>query len=61
MTAPLFLTLKQAAAVTGVSADTLSKAIHAGRLRAKKTASTGGKTLVRLSDLDEWFEGLIDA
>lgn len=61
MTTPMFLTLKQAAAVTGVSADTLAKNIHAGRLRAKKTAATGGKTLVRLSDLDEWFEGLIDA
>ena len=59
--APMFLTLRQAAAVTGVSADTLSKAIHVGNLRAKKTARTGGKTLVRISDLEEWFEGLVDA
>lgn len=57
----MFLTLKQAAAVTGVSADTLSKNIHAGHLKAKKTAATGGKTLVRIADLEEWFEGLIDA
>ena len=61
MTTPLFLTLKQAAAVTGVSADTLAKNIHAGDLRAKKTAATGGKTLVRISDLEEWFDGLVDA
>ena len=61
MTTPLFLTLKQAAAVTGVSADTLAKNIHSGDLRAKKTAATGGKTLVRVSDLEEWFDGLVDA
>ena len=59
--APMFLTLKQAAAVTGVSADTLSRNIHAGTLRAKKTAATGGKTLVRIEDLETWFEGLEDA
>ena len=60
-TPPMFLTLKQAAAVTGVSADTLAKNIHAGHLKAKKTATTGGKTLVRVSDLEEWFDGLVDA
>lgn len=61
MTTPMFLTLKQAAAVTGVSADTLAKNIHAGRLKAKKTAATGGKTLVRIADLEEWFSELLDA
>lgn len=60
-TPPLFLTLREAAKVTGVSADTLQKNIHAGRLKAKKTASTGGKTLVRVADLEAWFEGLVDA
>lgn len=59
--APMFLTLKQAAAVTGVSADTLSRNIHAGTLRAKKTAATGGKTLVRIEDLSAWFDQLDDA
>jgi excisionase family DNA binding protein len=61
MSTPMFLTLKQAAAVVGVSADTLAKNIHAGNLRAKKTAATGGKTLVRVSDLEDWFDGLADA
>lgn len=61
MTAPLFLTLKQAARVTGLSPDTLSRYIHAGELRAKKTAKTGGKTLIRASDLETWFDGLVDA
>lgn len=69
MSTPLFLTLKQAAAVTGVSVDTLTKNINAGHLRAKRsardkkdgTAKTGGKTLVRVSDLEDWFDGLPDA
>ncbi len=56
-----YLTLRDAAKVTGVSADTLRKAIHAGKLNAKKTAKTGGKTLVRPADLDAWFDGLADA
>lgn len=56
-----FITLKDAARITGVSAETLNRAIKAGKLRGKKTAATGGKTLVRVSDLDDWFEGLIDA
>jgi excisionase family DNA binding protein len=61
MSTKLFLTLKQAAEVTGLSADTLAKNIHAGNLRAKKTAATGGKTLVRIADLEEWFDGLPEA
>ncbi len=63
-----FLTLREAAKVTGVSADTLRKAIHAGHLRAKHSAKdekgnakTGGKLLVRPADLDSWFDGLADA
>lgn len=56
-----FLTLKEAAKVTGVSADTLTRAIHNGKLKGKKTAKNGGKTLVRVSDLDAWFDGLVDA
>lgn len=62
-TKPLFLTLAQAAKVAGVSADTLSRAIHAdgNPLRAKRTARIGGKFLIRVSDLEAWFDGLEDA
>lgn len=63
-----FLKLKDAAKVAGVSADTLARAIHAGDLKAKKSAKdekgrakTGGMLLVRVADLDAWFEGLPDA
>ena len=56
-----FLTVKEAAAISGVSADTLHRAIRAGHLHAKKTASIGGKTLIRVADLDAWFDGLVDA
>lgn len=58
---PKFLTLRDAAKVTGVSTDTLTRAIHAGKLKAKKTSANGGKTLVRVSDLDAWFDGLVEA
>lgn len=58
---PRFLTLKEAAKVAGVSTDTLTRAIHAGRLKAKRTSANGGKTLVRVGDLEDWFEGLVDA
>lgn len=60
-TAPLFLTLREAARVTGVSRDTLKRDIHRGRLKAKITAANGGKILIRVSDLDAWFDGLGDA
>lgn len=56
-----FLTIPQAAKVVGLSPDTLHKQVRAGRLRAKRTASTGGKTLVKLADLDAWFDQLEDA
>lgn len=58
---PRFLTIPQAAKVVGLSADTLHKHVRSGRLKAKRTASTGGKTLVRVADLDDWFAQLEDA
>ncbi len=62
MTAPkLFLTRKEAAAACGVSVDTIARAKHAGKLRAKKTATNGGKELYRVEDLQAWFEQLEDA
>jgi excisionase family DNA binding protein len=57
----LFLSLSEAAKASGVSRHTLAKHIHLGNLRAKRTAATGGKTLVRTSDLEAWFDGLEDA
>lgn len=63
-----FLPLREAAKVAGVSADTLSRAIHAGDLKAKRSAKdekgnakTGGMFLVRVADLDAWFDGLPNA
>lgn len=62
MTAPrLFLTRKEAAEACGVSEDTIRRAKEAGRLKAKKTGSKGGKELYSIAALEAWFEGLIDA
>lgn len=62
MTAPkLFLTRKQAAEACGVSTDTIARAKAAGKLRAKRTASRGGKELYRVADLEAWFDSLEDA
>lgn len=59
---PISLTIKQAATVTGLSVDTLNRAINAGELRAKKSKKTPGhKRLVSPRDLRDWFEGLEDA
>lgn len=66
---PRFLTLKQAAKVTGLSADTLERYIHSGDLKAKRSGKkkvdgqwvATGKFVVRVADLDAWFEGLMDA
>lgn len=64
----LGLTLREAAEVSGLSRDTLSKAIHAGDLAAKHSAKdekgrrkTGGKTVIRPADLAAWLDGLADA
>lgn len=62
MTAPtLFLSRKQAAEACGVSTDTIARAVKAGHLKAKKTATRGGKELYRVADLEKWFDGLEDA
>lgn len=59
---PISLTLKQAAELTGLSRDTLNRAINSGALRAKKSErKTGHKRLVSPRDLRDWFEGLEDA
>lgn len=60
--APYSVTIPEAAEKVGLSPETLRKHIRAGQLRAKKSSkATGGKTLVRLADLDAWWEALEDA
>lgn len=63
MNAPrLFLTRVEAAESCGVAPDTIRRAIKSGALRAKRTGKNGGgKDLIRVTDLDAWFDGLEDA
>jgi hypothetical protein len=67
MSTPIAVNRRDAAALLGVSVDTLKAAQAEGRLRAKNTkvdAKTGravGVTLYALEDLRAWFEGLDDA
>lgn len=60
-----YLTLDEAADYLRVSVPTIKRAIYStgpNRLVAKKTgAGGGGKYLIRVSDLDAWFDGLVDA
>lgn len=60
-----YLTLDEAADYLRVSIPTLKRAIYSdgpNRLVAKKTGvNGGGKYLIRVSDLDAWFDGLVDA
>lgn len=60
---PIAVNRKEAAALLGVSVDTLKAAQSAGALRAKNTKfdSAGrpvGVTLYSLDDLRAWFDGL---
>lgn len=50
--------LKDAAAMVGLHADTLRKAINKRDLPAKKS---GRKILVKVTDLDAWVDSLPDA
>lgn len=62
MTEQRYFNTQQAAAMYGVSDDTLISAVKAGKLRAKRTGpSGGGRYLFRVEWLDEWAEGLLDA
>jgi len=57
-----YLTLDEAAEYLRVSVPTVKRAIYAGNLRAKKSgAGGGGKYLIRVTELDAWFDGLVDA
>lgn len=55
-----------AAAASGVSAQTIARAIKAGHLKAKRTSVTedgtpAGNVLILASDLAAWLESLVDA
>lgn len=58
----IFLTRAEAAEACGVGTDTIRRAINSGALRAKRTGKNGGgKDLIRVADLEAWFETLADA
>lgn len=65
MPQPAYLTLDEAAEYLRLSISTVKRAIYSDgpdRLPAKKTGSGGGgKYLIRVTDLDAWFDGLADA
>lgn len=66
MTDPLSYSKAGASDATGVSEQTIDRAIKAGRLRAKRTSETKdgeptGKVLIRATDLADWLESLADA
>ena len=66
MSEQLFMDRKAAAKACGGSVDLITKAIAAGKLRAKRTGKNAdgdpvGKYLVSRSALEDWFSGLEDA
>lgn len=59
---PIAVTREGATEVVPVSIDTITRAINSGRLRAKRTGDNGGgKYLIAMDALREWFDGLDDA
>lgn len=56
--APLAMNIYAAAALVGVSDQTLRRAIKAGKLRAKRMEK---KILIAQVDLEQWLESLDDA
>ncbi len=61
----LAVTRKEAAAMLGVSEDTIRRAKNAGHLKAKRLTrdetQKGGKELYSVTDLQTWFDSLADA
>lgn len=55
------LNVREAAAAMGVSVSTIQRAKRAGKLKAKKTAQSGGRELYDPAELKRWFDGLEDA
>lgn len=61
----LFLTLDEAARATGLSRDSIRRAVNAGHLKSKRYSAdlapdSKGKILVRPSELEAWFDRLPD-
>lgn len=66
MTAPLAYTYKTAAEATGLTTQTLARAVKSGALVAKRTgvAKDGeptGSYVILAADLQAWLEGLAAA
>lgn len=66
MTEQMFLDRHEAAEATGVSPDTIRRAIRKGALKAKRSGKNKdgdgvGKFLISRKALEDWFEGLEDA
>ena len=62
MTEQTYFTRPEAAEYMRVSIEVITRAIHAGRLRARKTGENGGGNyLISRVDLDAWFDGLVEA
>lgn len=67
MTIKLALTTDEAATATGLSPDTIKKAIRAGKLPAKRSGETNedgkqtGRYLIKVDSLRDWLDGLEDA
>jgi excisionase family DNA binding protein len=58
----LSYTRDEAAEAMGVSKDTITRAVNAGALRAKRTGDRGGgKYLISSASLLAWFDSLQDA
>lgn len=61
----LAYTRREAAAMCGVSVETIARAKNAGELKAKRLTKDetqkGGRELYRLEDLQAWLDGLADA
>lgn len=60
------LSIDEAAEASGVSKETIRRAIHSGALKAKrsgrdKDGDGTGKYLIGLPALEAWFDGLVDA
>lgn len=67
MTVKLAFTTEEAATATGLSVDTIKRAIRSGALRAKRTAANDadgkgrGKYVITADALTKWLESLVDA
>jgi excisionase family DNA binding protein len=62
----LALAVPEAAEAVGVTEKTIRAAIHSGDLKAKRQSRNKegqgvGKYLVKVSDLETWFDSLVDA